>query len=662
MELNNKNEAEKKENKSTEGMQEMINDSLEKFKKIKRGDIIKGKIIKVNEDGYLVDMKYKMEGYLPKNEPSLFSKEGGNITNTLEIEDEVYVFIDSVDEKNENIILSKEKAKYIQLWEKLNEIYRKKEKITAEVIEKNPNGLIVNLGVKGFVPKSQIESKFIKDEDLDKYIGKKLDFIIIKLDEKDNQIVLSHRLIVEKERKSLHKKTMVNLKVEDIKEGIITNITNFGAFVDIGGVEGLLHISEITWRDMKDATKLLKVDDKIKVKIIDFNQGKDKISLSIKKLSPDPWENIMKRYSIGDEVEGKVITIKDFGAFIEIEEGVNGLLHISEMAWAYVKHPSELIKEGELLKLRILEIEPEKKKISLGLKQLLPDPWENIEKKYPLGSVVQGKITQVTSYGANVDLETGVNGVVHLSEIDWKYVEKPSTVFKKYMVLPLKILKIDKETHLIFLSRKRTLPNPWDEVDNFYQIGSTVKGKVTKIRDFGAFIKLDKGIEGFVPVSEIDWNRIKHPNEKLKKDEEYEFKIINIDKDKLQLTLSKKILLSDPWLEIKKKYPVGTLVEGKVVNITNFGAFIRLEDNIDGLVPLSEISHDKIDNPTSLLSVGQEVLTLVTKLDGQKKKISLSIRKAEKEEQKRFIKEYNNKQNIDKILYQDLFGYLFNKK
>jgi small subunit ribosomal protein S1 len=662
MELNNKNEAEKKENKSTEGMQEMINDSLEKFKKIKRGDIIKGKIIKVNEDGYLVDMKYKMEGYLPKNEPSLFSKEGGNITNTLEIEDEVDVFVDSVDEKNENIILSKEKAKYIQLWEKLNEIYRRKEKITAEVIEKNPNGLIVNLGVKGFVPKSQIESKFIKDEDLDKYIGKKLDFIIIKLDEKDNQIVLSHRLIVEKERKSLHKKTMVNLKVEDIKEGIITNITNFGAFVDIGGVEGLLHISEITWRDMKDATKLLKVDDKIKVKIIDFNQGKDKISLSIKKLSPDPWENIMKRYSIGDEVEGKVITIKDFGAFIEIEEGVNGLLHISEMAWAYVKHPSELIKEGELLKLRILEIEPEKKKISLGLKQLLPDPWENIEKKYPLGSVVQGKITQVTSYGANVDLETGVNGVVHLSEIDWKYVEKPSTVFKKYMVLPLKILKIDKETHLIFLSRKRTLPNPWDEVDKFYQIGSTVKGKVTKMRDFGAFIKLDKGIEGFVPVSEIDWNRIKHPNEKLKKDEEYEFKIINIDKDKLQLTLSKKILLSDPWLEIKKKYPVGTLVEGKVVNITNFGAFIRLEDNIDGLVPLSEISHDKIDNPTSLLSVGQEVLTLVTKLDGQKKKISLSIRKAEKEEQKRFIKEYNRKENIDKISFGDLFGHLFEKK
>lgn len=662
MELNNKNEAEKKENKSTEGMQEMINESLENFKKIKRGDIIKGKIIKVNEDGYLVDMKYKMEGYLPKNEPSLFSKEGGNITNTLEIEDEVYVFVDSVDEKNENIILSKEKAKYIQLWGKLNEIYRKKEKITAEVIEKNPNGLIVNLGVKGFVPKSQIESKFIKDEDLDKYIGKKLDFIIIKLDEKDNQIVLSHRLIVEKERKSLHKKTMVNLKIEDIKEGIITNITNFGAFVDIGGVEGLLHISEITWRDMKDATKLLKVDDKIKVKIIDFNQGKDKISLSIKKLSPDPWENIMKRYSIGDEVEGKVITIKDFGAFIEIEEGVNGLLHISEMAWAYVKHPSELIKEGELLKLRILEIEPEKKKISLGLKQLLPDPWENIEKKYPLGSVVQGKITQVTSYGANVDLETGVSGVVHLSEIDWKYVEKPSTVFKKYMVLPLKVLKIDKEIHLIFLSRKRTLPNPWDEVDKFYQIGSTVKGKVTKIRDFGAFIKLDKGIEGFVPVSEIDWNRIKHPNEKLKKDEEYEFEIINIDKDKLQLTLSKKRLLSDPWLEIKKKYPVGTLAEGKVVNITNFGAFIRLEDNIDGLVPLSEISHEKIDNPTSLLSVGQEVLTLVTKLDGQKKKISLSIRKAEKEEQKRFMKEYNNKQNIDKILYQDLFGDLFKKK
>jgi len=665
MELNEKNEVEKAdkvEKKSTEEIKEMINESLEKFKKIKRGDIIKGKIVKVNEDGYFVDIKYKMEGYLPKNEESLLSKEGGSITNTLEIGDEVYVFIANIDEKNGNIILSKEKAKYIKLWEKLKEIYRKKDKITAEVIEKNANGLVVNLGIKGFVPKSQIEQKFIKEEDLDKYIGKKLDFIIIKLDEKDNKIVLSHRLIVEKERKLLHQKILVNLKVKDVKEGIITNITKFGAFVDIGGVEGLLHISEITWRDMKDSTKILKVGDKVKVKIINFDKEKNKISLSIKQLSPDPWENITERYSIGDEVEGKVITLKDFGAFIEIEEGLNGLLHISEMAWAFVKHPSELIKEGEVLKLRILEIEPEKKKISLGLKQLLPDPWENIEKKYLLDSVVEGKITQVTSYGANVELEAGVTGVVHLSEIDWEYVERPSMVFKKYMVLPLKVLKIDKDAHLIFLSRKRTLPNPWDGIDKLYQIDSIVKGRVTRMRDFGAFVKLEKGIEGFVPVSEIDWNKIKHPNEKLKKDKEYEFKIINIDKEKLQITLSKKRLQPDPWWEIKKKYSVGTLVEGKVVNLTDFGAFINLEDNIDGLVPLSEISHNKIDNPASVLSIGEEVLTLVTKLDSRRKKISLSIRKAEKEEQKRFMKEYNKKQSIDKILFKDLFGDLFKKK
>ncbi|MHC2994404.1 MAG: S1 RNA-binding domain-containing protein [Candidatus Atribacteria bacterium] len=662
MELNKKNEAAKEEKKSTDEIKEMINESLKKFKKIKRGDIIKGKIVKVDEGGYFVNIKYKMEGYLPKNEESLFSKEVGTITNTLEIGDEVYVFITNIDEKNGNIILSKEKAKYIQLWEKLKEIYRKKEKITAEVIEKNVNGLIVNLGIKGFVPKSQIEQKFIKDEDLNKYIGKKLDFIIIKLDKKDNKIVLSHRLIVEKERKMLHKKTLANLKVEQMKEGIITNITKFGAFVDIGGVEGLLHISEITWRDMKDATKLLKVGDKVKVKIIDFNKEKDKISLSIKQISPDPWESVVKSYSIGDEVKGKVITIKDFGAFIEIEEGINGLLHISEMAWAYVKHPSELIKEEEILKLRILEIEPEKKKISLGLKQLLPDPWENIEKKYPLGSVVEGKITQVTSYGANVELEAGVTGVVHLSEIDWEYVERPSMIFKKYMVLPLKVLKIDKDAHLIFLSRKRTLPNPWDGIDKLYQLDSIVKGRVIRMRDFGVFIKLAKGIEGFVPASEIDWNRIKHPNEKLKKDKEYEFKIINIDKEKLQLTLSKKRLQPDPWMEIKKKYTVGTLVEGKVVNLTDFGAFVNLEDNIDGLVPLSEISHKKIDNPASVLSIGEEVLTLVTKLDGRRKKISLSIRKAEKEEQKRFMKEYNKKQSIDKILFMDLFGDLFKKK
>lgn len=662
MELNKINEAEKTENKSKEEMNEMINQSLEKFKKIKRGDIIKGQIMKVDEDGYLVDMQYKMEGYLPKTEKSLFSEEEETITHTLEIGDEVYLYVVNVDEKNASVSLSREQAKYFQLWEKLNEIYRKKEKINAEVIEKNSNGLIANVGLKGFVPKSQIETKFIKDEDLDKYIGKKLDFVIIKLEQKENKVILSHRLIIEKERKVMHKKTLADLIVGQETEGVITNITKFGAFVDIGGVEGLLHISEITWRDMKDATILLKVGDKIKVKIIEYNKENKKISLSIKKLSPDPWKDVKEKYSIGDEVEGKVTRIKDFGAFVEIEEGLNGLLHISEMAWAYVKNPSELVTEGEVLKLRILEIEPEKKKISLGLKQLLPNPWEDVKKKYSIGSVVEGKITQVTSYGANVELETGVSGVIHLSEIDWEYVERPSAVLKKYMVLPLKVIKIDEDAHLIFLSRKRTLSNPWEDIDKFYKIGSVAKGKVIRVRDFGAFIKLDKGIEGFVPVSEIDWDRISHPSEKLKKDQEYDFKVIKIDKEKSQLTLSRKKLLADPWLDIKRKYAVGTLVEGKVVNLTDFGAFVSLEENIDGLVPLIEISHDKIDNPKSVLSVGEEVTALVIKLDSQRKKISLSIRRAEKEEQKRFMKEYNKKQSVDKILFKDLFGDLFTKK
>jgi len=662
MELKEKNEVEETEKSSKEEMNEMINQSLEKFKKIKRGDIIKGQIMKVDEDGYLVDIQYKMEGHLPKNEKSLFSEKEETITHTLEIGDEVYLYVTNVDEKNGNVALSRERAKYFQIWEKLNEVYRNKEKINAEVIEKNSNGLIVNIGLRGFVPKSQIETKFIKDEDLDKYIGKKLDFVIIKLEKMENKVILSHRLIVEKERKVMYKKTLADLTVGQEKEGIITNITKFGAFVDIGGVEGLLHISEITWRDMKDATKLLKVRDKIKVKIIDFNKENKKISLSIKQFSPDPWKDVKEKYSIGDEVEGKVIKIKDFGAFVEIEEGLNGLLHISEMAWAYVNNPSEIVSEGEVLKLRIIEIDPEKRKISLGLKQLLDNPWEDVKKKYPVGSVVEGKITQVTSYGANVELEAGVSGVVHLSEIDWEYVEKPSAIFKKYMVLPLQVIKIDEDAHLIFLSRKRTLPNPWDNIDKFYKIDSIVKGKVIRVRDFGAFVKLDRGIEGFVPVSEIDWERIKHPSEILKKDKEYEFKLIKIDKEKLQLTLSKRRLLPDPWLEVQKKYAVGTLVEGKIVNLTDFGAFVNLEKNIDGLVPLSEISHKKIDNPESVLSVGEEVTALVIKLDSRRKKISLSIRRAEKEEQKRFMKDYNKKQSVDKILFKDLFGDMFTKK
>ncbi len=663
MEHQNKSEVKKEEKiNQQEEVKEMFKESLDQMKQFKRGDIVKGKIVKANEDGYFLDLNFKMEGFLPKNEESLFSRENKLITHALEVGDEVYVYINSMDEKNGQIILSKERAKYVQLWGKLTDLYRKKEKINVEVIDKNSDGLIVNLGLKAFVPRSQIEANIIQEKDLDKYIGKKLDFVIIDLDKNKDKIILSHRKIVEKERQALLKKTLNNLQVGQILEGTVKNITNFGAFVDIGGIEGLLHISEITRREMKDPTKLLRLGDQIRVKVIDFDKEKNKIALSIKQITPDPWENVLERYAVGNEVEGRVISIKDYGAFIEIEEGLNGLLHVSEMAWTYVKNPADIIKEGELLKLKILEIDPEKKKIALGLKQMLPDPWEDIEKKYPVGAVVEGKITQVTSYGANVKLEAGVNGVIHLSEIDWQYIEKPSNILKKYMVLSLKVINIDKESHLVFLSRKRTLPNPWDNIKKRYKKDAVVKGKVTKIKDFGAFVQLEDHIEGFIPLSEIDWKRVKHPNERLKKDKEYEFKILNIDQEKLQITLSKKRLLPDPWEEVKKKYPVGTLIEGRVLKITDFGAFINLEEGVDGLVPLSEISPQKIDNPAHVLSEGEEVLTLVTKLDNKKKKISLSIRKAEKEEERQFLKEYNRKQSEDKILLKDLFGDLFKNK
>jgi len=647
---------------SPEEIKEIFNESLDMMKQIKRGDIVKGKIVKATEDGYFLDLNYKMEGFLPKNEESLFSRENKIITNALEVGEEIYVYINSLDEKNGQIILSKERAKYIQLWERLNDLYRKKEKINAEVIDKNSDGLIVNLGLKAFVPRTHIETKIVQEKDLDKYVGKKLDFVILDLDKSKDKVILSHRLILEKDRQALLKKTLANLQIGKIVDGTVKNITNFGAFVDIGGIEGLLHISEITRREMKDATKLLKVGDQIKVKVIDFNKEKNKISLSIKQITPDPWENIQDKYAIGDEIEGRVISIKDYGAFIEIEEGLNGLLHVSEMAWSYVKKPSDLIKEGELLKLKILEIDREKKKIALGLKQMLPDPWEDIEKKYPLGAIVEGKITQITSYGANVELEPGVAGVIHLSEIDWQYIEKPSNILKKYMVLPLKVIEIDRDAHLIFLSRKRTLPNPWEDIDKRYKKGAVVKGKISRIKDFGAFVQLNSDTEGFIPVSEIDWKKVNHPNEQLKRDKEYDFKIIDVDKEKLKITLSRKRLFPDPWKEIKKRYPVGTLKEGKVIKITDFGVFINLEEGIDGLVPLAEISSQRVENPASILTVGEEVLTLVTKLDNRRRKISLSIRKAEKEEERQFLKEYNRKQSEDKILLKDIFGDLFKNK
>ncbi len=651
-----------KETQSQDQMNELMNDSLDGFKKIRRGEITQGKVVKVDDEGYLVDIHYKMEGFLPATEESLFGSGQNKVNHSLEVDDEIDVYIVQIDEKNGQIHLSREKARYIILWDQLFHAYKNKKPIQGEVVEKNTNGLIVDLGVKAFVPLSHVEQKFIEEKDLDKYVGKKLFFHILKLDKNRENIVLSHRLVLEKEREALKQKTLSNLKTGQTLDGRIVNITDFGAFVDIGGIEGLLHISEITWKDMKDPLKLVLKGDEIQVKVIDFDKEKRKISLSIKQLTPNPWNVVEEKYSVGDEVDGKVLSIKDFGAFVEIEDGLNGLLHISDMSWAYTREPKDVLSENEAIKVRILDIDKVKKKISLGLKQLMDDPWKTIEEKYSVGSTVEGKITQVSSYGANVEIDPGVTGIIHLSEIDWKYIEKPSSVLKQYNVMPLKVIKVDKKERIVFLSRKQTLPNPWGDIEQKYKVNDKVNGTILRLKNFGAFVALDEEIEGFLPFSEISWDDIRHPSQVFKKGDKAELRIIEINKEKSQITLSRKSLIPNPWSEIRKKYRVGSLIEGRVVNITDFGAFINLEKNVDGLVPLSEISHHKIENVESVLKVGDTVQTLITKIDDKRKKISLSIRRAEKEEQKQMIRDYNKKQNGDRILLKDVFGDILNFK
>ena len=335
-----------------------------------------------------------MEGFLPAIEDSLLRLgQQDKVNHTLELDDEIDVYVEHIDERNGLIYLSRERARYVVLWDQLINAYKTKKSLQGEVIEKNPNGLIVDLGVKAFVPLSQVEQNFITEQDLEKYVGKKLSFFIIRLDKAKNNIVLSHRLVLEKEREFLRQKTLANLKVGQIVDGKVVNITDFGAFVDIGGIEGLLHISEITWKEIRNPLKFIQKGDEIKVKVLDFDKDEKKISLSIKQITPNPWDVVEEKYSVGDEVEGKVVNIKDFGGFIELEEGLNGLLHISDMSWAYIRSPQDILSENDVIKVRILNIDKENKKISLGLKQLMEDPWLNIEEKYAVGSTVEGKIT-----------------------------------------------------------------------------------------------------------------------------------------------------------------------------------------------------------------------------------------------------------------------------
>lgn len=501
------------------------------------GDIVKGTVVEVTPDYVLVDINYKSEGMIPISE--FRSVEGQQAVNVGEA---VEVFIDKIENDNGMLVLSKDKADMMRAWDDISRAHENEELIEGTVIAKVKGGLSVDIGVKAFLPGSQIDLRPVRNMDI--YIGKKYKFKVLKFNKKRGNIVLSRRALLEEEREKLRSQTIDAMKEGSEVIGSVKNITDYGAFIDLGGVDGLLHITDMSWGRVKHPSELMKVGDEIKVKVLKYDQEKNRVSLGLKQMQLDPWEAVKDKYPQGTKLSGKVVSLADYGAFVELDEGIEGLIHISEMSWnKRAKHPSQFVKEGDQVDVIVLEIDATNRRISLGMKQLQPNPWDELKQSYPPGTIIEGEVKSVTDFGIFVGIEDGIDGLVHVSDFSWnRRVGHPSEVFKKGDKVRVVVLGVDSDNERFSLGIKQLEADPWSQVEAKFPIGSQHDVKIVKLADFGVFVELAPEVEGLIHVSELSTTRIKHPSEAVKADDVVRAEIITIDRDSRKIGLSAKLV------------------------------------------------------------------------------------------------------------------------
>jgi small subunit ribosomal protein S1 len=476
----------------------------ESFKEIKEGKIIEGTVIDVQDDYVLVDIGYKSEGAVPIEE---FPDK-----KAIKVGDKVQVLLESKEDQDGIVVLSKTKADKMSHWEETVNLCKEGKVVTGKILRKVKGGLMVDIGLEAFLPASHIGLRHVKN--LDSFLGKELEFKVIKINPERRNVVLSRRVLLEEERRQQREKVLATIKVGDVITGAVKNITDFGAFVDLNGIDGLLHITDMSWGRVSHPSEVLAVGDKITVRVLEFDKERERISLGLKQLTPNPWDMVEERYPVGSKVKGRVVNIVAYGAFIELEKGIEGLVHISELSWTRkINHPSEVLGIGDVVEAMVLSIDREAQKISLGLRQIEVNPWMQVEDKYPVGTVIKGKIRNIVPYGAFVELEEGLEGLIHISDISWtRKLNHPSEVLKRGETVEAKVLSVDQENKKISLGLKQLKSNPWDEVEKKYRVGDTISGTVSNITGFGLFVDLGDGIEGLVHVSQVD----KRPDEDIK--------------------------------------------------------------------------------------------------------------------------------------------------
>lgn len=507
---------------------------------VKEGEVIKGTVVRVTGEYAIVDIGYKSEGQVAISE---FTSPKGEVT--VKAGDAVEVFLESRENDTGMVVLSKEKADKMRIWDEISAAVKDDQIIKGTIVGRVKGGLQVDIGVKAFLPGSQVDIRPVRN--LDQYLAKEFEFKVIKFNQKRGNIVLSRRVLLEKQREEQKKETLKNLKEGAIMKGQVKNLTDYGAFIDLGGIDGLLHITDMSWGRVGHPSEMFNVGDEVRVVVLKFDPAQERVSLGLKQIQEDPWHRADEKYPVGTRVRGKVVSLTDYGAFIELEQGVEGLVHVSEMTWnKRVKHPSKLLEVAQEVEAVVLDIDPKAKRIALGMKQIEQNPWTVLEDKYPIGSVIKGIVRNVTDFGVFVGVEDGVDGLVHVSDISWtQRVKHPGELYKKGDVVEACVLNIDVENERFSLGIKQLLQDPWDTLSERHPVSSRVKGKVTKVTDFGAFVEIEPGIEGLVHVSEIKDERVENPRDVLAEGQEVEVKIIDINTSDRKIALSMKALLND---------------------------------------------------------------------------------------------------------------------
>jgi small subunit ribosomal protein S1 len=510
-------------------------------------EIVKGRIVQINDDEVSIDIGFKSEGVVPRNEFS-------NI-NDLKPGDEIEVYLEKVEDSDGKLVLSRKRADFMRVWDRIVKAYETQDVLKAIVSRRIKGGLVVDLlGVDAFLPGSQVDVRPVRD--FDALIGREMDVRVVKINHPNENVVVSHKVLLEENLAEQREEILGKLEKGLVLEGIVKAITDFGVFVDLGGVDGLVHITDLSWGRVNHPSEVVKLDETIKVVVLDFDEDRKRISLGLKQLTSHPWENIDEKVAVGQRITGKVVSLTDYGAFVELEHGIEGLIHISEMSWTqHIKHPSQMVSLGQMVDVQVLNVDKDEKKISLGMKQLEPDPWDALLQKYPVGSIHTGIVRNLANFGVFVELEPGVDGLVHISDLSWtKKLRHPGEMVKKGQELPVLILGIDASQRRISLGHKQLESNPWEEFTDDYRVGQETSGKVVRIIDKGVVVELPHGVDGFVPTSQLAFAPVKNIAQYFKMGDELPLKVIEFDKDAKKIVLSVVEALKTGGQDVQEDY------------------------------------------------------------------------------------------------------------